>query len=74
MQAITEDGRSRFNLVRQRNGTKFVVKKIKVEKDYSFRDEMASLVLKVNFRVHYNYSVDNLSSKKKGEKVGGGNK
>ena len=37
----------RFNLVRQRNGTKFTAKKIKVDKDYSFRDSIASLVLKV---------------------------
>ena len=32
--------------MRQRNGVKFTVKKIKVEKDYSFRDTIASLVLK----------------------------
>ena len=41
------EGVPRFNLVRQRNGTKFTVKKIKVDKDYSFRDNIASLVLKV---------------------------
>ena len=40
-------GLPRFNLVRQRNSCKFVAKKIKVDKDYSFRDEMASLTLKV---------------------------
>ena len=47
MQAVTVNGKPRFNLVRQRNGGKFVVKKIKMKKDHSFRDEMASLALKV---------------------------
>ena len=37
----------RFSLVKQRNAKKYNVRKVKVEKDYSFRDNIASLVLKV---------------------------
>ena len=41
------NGVLRFSLVKQRNGQKYTVKKVKVDKDYSFRDNIASLVLKV---------------------------
>ena len=41
------NGVLRFSLVKQRNGQKYTVKMIKVNKDYSFRDNIASLVLKV---------------------------
>ena len=41
------NGVLRFSLVKQRNGQKYTVKMIKVHKDYSFRDNIASLVLKV---------------------------
>ena len=49
---MTADGKTRFNLVRQRNGIKFIAKKIKVDKDHSFRDEMASLALKVSYIIN----------------------
>ena len=42
-------GVPRFNLVKQRNGSKFTVRKIKVAKDYSFRETIASLILQVKF-------------------------
>ena len=52
---MTENGKPRFNLVRQRNGGKFVVKKMKIKKDHSFRDEMASLALKVRRKCAFNH-------------------
>ena len=45
----------RFSLVKQRNGSKFTVKKVKVDKDYTFRDTIAALVLKVGLRKYSNF-------------------
>ena len=49
LKARREDGVLRFSLVKQRNATKYTVKKVKAEKDYSWREAIASLVLKVEY-------------------------
>lgn len=38
-----------YDLVRNRHGKKFYVKVVKVSKDYSWRDVLASMALKVTF-------------------------
>ena len=50
MQARTSEGLPRYSLVKQRNGIKYTVKRIKEDKDYTFRDYIASLILKVFFK------------------------
>ena len=46
-QKVTAGGKPMFALLKQRHGKKYFVRVIKVEKDYGWRNTLASLTVKV---------------------------
>ena len=47
MQARTDEGVPRFDLIKSRHGKKYFAKIVKVEKDHSWRDMIVLLVIEV---------------------------
>ena len=52
-QAETKDGRTRLDLVKNRVGNKWFIRKVLVKKDHTWREDIAYLVIKVRTRFHY---------------------
>ena len=46
-QAETKDGRTRLDLVKNRVGNKWFIRKVLVQKDHTWREDIAYLVIKV---------------------------
>ena len=51
-QAETKDGRTRLDLVKNRVGNKWLIRKVLVQKNHTWREDIAYLVIKVRTGFH----------------------